>query len=81
MREEAIRQAERKCHEAVRLFQAALLSVAEMQPLELAEAIAEGQPLEEEGQPLEDWPELCRLAEAVHQAAQEVEELQGGLEG
>jgi hypothetical protein len=61
-REEAIQQAERGCHEAVRAFQATLASLAEMQPLELAEAIAEGQGLE-------DWPEVCRLAEAVHQAA------------
>ena len=39
--EEAIRQAEWRCHEAVRGFQAALTRLAEAQPLELAEAIAE----------------------------------------
>jgi len=45
-----------------------------LQPLELAQSIAEGQGLE-------DWPELCRLAEAVHQAALYVEELQDEQEG
>jgi hypothetical protein len=73
MREEAIQQAERRRDEAVKEFQASLVRLAEVQPLELAEAIAEGQGLE-------DWPELCRRAEAAHQAAQEVEELQNSQE-
>jgi hypothetical protein len=65
--------AERRCYEAIKEFQAGLARLAEMQPLELAEAIAEGQGLE-------DWPEVRRLAEAVRSATQEVEDLQDSQE-
>jgi hypothetical protein len=70
---EELGRAERLRDEAVRDFREALARLADAQPLELAEAIAEGQGLE-------DWPDLCRLAEAVHQAAQEVEDLQDAEE-
>jgi hypothetical protein len=74
MSDEAIGRAEQACHKAVKEFQAALAGLAELQPLELAEAIAEGQGLD-------DWPELCRLAEVVYQAAQEVEALEEERQG
>jgi hypothetical protein len=42
VKEELLREAERRCHEAVREFQAGLARLAEMQPLESALATVQG---------------------------------------